>query len=89
MPNIAFTEEEIKLLAKELTKIILPEIKKAITDDEILTFEQTCEFLKCNRSWLYERVRLKEIPHIKTGRYLKFSKKELLKWLEKHSTGMK
>lgn len=89
MPNIAFTEEEIRQLAKELAKIILPEIKKAVNDDEILTFEQACQFLKCNKSWLYGKVRLKEIPHTKTGRYLKFSKKELIKWLERHSTETK
>lgn len=87
MPNIAFTEEEIRQLANEISKLILPEIKKAIVQDEILTFKEACKFLKCNKGWLYQKVRFNEIPHIKTGKYLKFSKRDLVKWLEKNSTG--
>lgn len=85
MANINFSDEEIETLAKRVAQYILPFLKELLKqDDEVLDFKQACEFLKCNKSWLYAKVRFREIPYIKVGKYLKFSKKELIKWLKKN-----
>ncbi|GAB5047512.1 helix-turn-helix domain-containing protein [Thermodesulfovibrio sp. TK110] len=84
MPELTFKEEEIKALAKEIVKELIPLLKSQSKDDEILDFNQACEFLKCKKTWLYSKVSNNEIPYIKTGKYLKFRKSELSKWLEKN-----
>lgn len=82
MPQLTFTEEEIKQLARELAKHILPELKKMLSDgNELLTVEETCRYLKCQRTWLYDKVRQKKIPYIKAGKYLRFRKTDLDRWL--------
>lgn len=43
-----------------------------------LTIEEAAELLRVKVSWLYERTRTNEIPHIKLGKYLRFDREELL-----------
>ncbi len=60
------------------------------TDDELLTVEEVAQFLKVPRSWVYERCRPRtshSLPHIKLGKYLRFSKSDLLHYLEKLRQG--
>lgn len=82
--KIELSEQEIDALANKLVTRILPLLKEQLnTQDEILSLEEACNFLKCKKSWLYKAVQQRKIPAIKTGKYLKFSKKELEKWLRK------
>lgn len=82
MPNLTFTEEEIKQLAKEVAKHILPELKELLNSkEELLSVEEACKYLKCQRTWLYDKVRQKKIPYIKAGKYLRFRKADLDRWL--------
>ncbi|GAB6898552.1 helix-turn-helix domain-containing protein [Kineosporia succinea] len=39
-------------------------------DDQYLSTEQLCEWLNCERDWVYDRKHL--IPHAKMGRLLRF-----------------
>jgi excisionase family DNA binding protein len=52
------------------------------TPDEVLTTEGAAELLKVHKSWIYERTRRGTIPHRKIGKYLRFSRKELLEWFD-------
>ena len=40
------------------------------------------EYLHVSHQWVYERVHLKEIPHIKMGKFPRFRKSEIDRWLE-------
>jgi len=51
-----------------------------MTPDEVLTTEEAANLLKVHKSWIYERTRLGKIPHNKLGKYLRFSRKELIEW---------
>jgi excisionase family DNA binding protein len=53
--------------------------------DELMTVSEIAAFLKVPVSWVYERTRrrgLERIPHVKLGKYLRFSMPEIKKWLE-------
>jgi len=45
-----------------------------------LTIEEAAALLRVKVSWLYERTRTNEVPHIKLGKYLRFDQEEILAW---------
>jgi excisionase family DNA binding protein len=49
--------------------------------DELLTLDEVAAILKLPKSWIYERTRRKLIPHVKLGKYLRFSRAALSKWV--------
>ena len=54
--------------------------------DELLTVKEVARLLKVPSSWVYERCRPgmpEPLPHIKLGKYLRFSRAEVLSYLEK------
>lgn len=46
----------------------------------LLTIKESAELLRVKVSWLYERTRTNEVPHLKLGKYLRFDQDELLEW---------
>ena len=54
--------------------------------DRILNIVEVAKLLRVPVSWVYERARRRSfdrIPHFKLGKYLRFSEKEVLDWLER------
>jgi excisionase family DNA binding protein len=54
--------------------------------DRILNIVEVAKLLRVPVSWVYERARRRSfdrIPHFKLGKYLRFSEKEILNWLER------
>jgi excisionase family DNA binding protein len=50
--------------------------------DDLLTLDEVAALLRVPRSWIYERIRRKLIPHVKLGKYLRFPRRALLRWVE-------
>lgn len=56
-------------------------------DGELLTVSEVAKLLKVPLSWVYERCRegaSNRLPHLKLGKYLRFSKTELFEYMENH-----
>jgi len=51
-------------------------------DDTIFDVEGLARYLSVETSWVYKQVSLREIPHFKTGKYTKFRKKDIARWIE-------
>jgi excisionase family DNA binding protein len=54
--------------------------------DELMTVDEIAALLKVPVSWVYERTRrrgVERIPHVKLGKYLRFSLPEVKTWLER------
>ena len=54
--------------------------------DRILNIVEVAKLLRVPVSWVYERARRRSfdrIPHFKLGKYLRFSEKEIVDWLER------
>lgn len=51
-----------------------------------LNIVEVAKLLRVPVSWVYERARRRsfdQIPHFKLGKYLRFSEKEIVDWLER------
>ena len=46
----------------------------------LLTIDEAALRLRVKVSWLYERTRTNEVPHLKLGKYLRFDEDELQAW---------
>lgn len=56
-----------------------------VVSQDYLTITELAAKLKVPNSWIYARTRLKgpgTIPHLKIGKYLRFSLEEVLAWLK-------
>ena len=51
-------------------------------DDELMDVQGLADYLKVKTSWIYEKVHTKQIPFQKAGRFPRFRKKNIDKWLE-------
>ncbi len=54
--------------------------------NELMTVSEIAAILKVPVSWVYERTRrrgIEQLPHVRLGKYLRFSLPEIRTWLEK------
>jgi excisionase family DNA binding protein len=49
--------------------------------DELLTLEELRNWLKVPKVWVYRQTRENNIPFIKLGKYLRFEKSKIEKWI--------
>ena len=52
--------------------------------EEYLSFDQAVVYLKTTKRSLADRVRAREIPYIKDGKFIKFRRKDLDAYMESH-----
>ncbi len=50
--------------------------------DELMDVKGLAEYLKVKESWVYEKVHTRQIPFQKAGRFSRFRKMHIDKWLE-------
>jgi excisionase family DNA binding protein len=82
--KIALDQEDIEAIAQRVVEILKPYVAqngKVEAVDTILDVPGLAGYLKVSTKWIYERTHLKEIPYIKVGGQLRFSRKDIDKWL--------
>ena len=47
---------------------------------EILTVSELASLLQVPVSWIYERTRTGQIPHLRLGKYVRFERDTVLEW---------
>ena len=54
-----------------------------------LTIQEAAKLLRVKVSWLYERTRTNNIPHVKLGKYLRFDPRDLQAYVDanRYNTG--
>jgi excisionase family DNA binding protein len=77
-------DELVSIITREVTNTLMPILTKRIIVDEniFFTVDTLAKYLQVSKQWVYERVHLKEIPHIKMGKFPRFRKSEIDKWLD-------
>ena len=58
-----------------------PQEKKGL---DLLSIPELCQELGMGKSWVYRRLRGREIPSVKLGRTIKVKREDLEEFLEKH-----
>jgi excisionase family DNA binding protein len=69
----------------ELLKPLLAGTARREEKDIIFTVVQLAEYLNVTDAWVYDRIRDNEIPHSRLGKYLRFKKRDIDKWIEMQS----
>lgn len=47
----------------------------------LLTADEVAEMLRVDKSWVYAATRANRIPHLRLGRYVRFSESALEAWI--------
>ena len=47
----------------------------------LITVAEIADFLQVPESWIYARTASHGIPHVRVGRYVRFSKGQVMAWL--------
>ncbi len=77
--------EDIQAIAAAVMEMLSPILSangKQAQKDTILTPETLAEYLQVDTSWVYKQVSLKTIPYFKSGKYTRFRKTAVDKWIE-------
>jgi excisionase family DNA binding protein len=57
--------------------------RSQLAEDELLTVQDVCAWLKVTRAWVYDEVEAGRLPHLRLGRrLLRFRRRELDRYLE-------
>lgn len=79
-------EIDIEQLALEISQKVVETIKpllnKSAYENPIFDVESLSAYLGVKKAWIYGKVHHKEIPHYKVGKFPRFKKKEIDKWLD-------
>ena len=75
---------DIELIAQQLAdklKHLLCKSSKQ-TEDTVFDVKGLAQYLKVDKSWVYNQVHLKTIPYFKCGKYTRFKKSVIDRWIE-------
>lgn len=67
---------------QSLEKALSKQKPETATENDIISFKEGCDFVCIAYPTGYAKVSKREIPHIKKGKFIYFSKKELTEWLQ-------
>lgn len=79
--NIKILERILCMLERIETLVENLESEK-LSEDNLLTVDQTSKLVKLSVSTIYSKVSRKEIPAFKIGKRLYFSKDEIIAWIK-------
>jgi len=77
------TTEVASKIAEEVVKALSPLLKKSREEDNhLFSVDTLAEYLGISKQCVRDRVKHKQIPHLKVGKLLKFRKREIDRWLD-------
>ena len=76
--------DDIKRIAEKVVERLEPLLKQNPKNNEnqLMDVKGLAEYLKVKESWVYEKIHTKKIPFQKAGRFPRFRKKNIDKWLD-------
>jgi excisionase family DNA binding protein len=81
--ELTLPDDMVKAIAQEVIVALKPLlVARKGEEDAILTPNQLADLLGVTRGWVYEQAALKAIPYHKIGKYLRFRKSAIGKWLD-------
>ena len=76
--------QDIQMIATTVVALLKPLLKShsKVEDDRIFDAQGLVEYLKVDKSWIDRQIQLKNIPYFKCGKYNRFKKSAIDKWIE-------
>ncbi len=81
-------QDDLNLIAQNVAETLKPLLrgsKQTKSNDIVLNVKELAGYLKVNESWVYNQVHLKTVPYFKCGKYTRFKKLQIDKWIEKET----
>lgn len=75
-------EELVREITQEVIRALKPLLSGKSEDDTVFDVEGLAKYLQVDESWVYKQVSLKTIPYFKTGKYTRFKKAAVEKWID-------
>ena len=77
-------QNDIELIAQQLADKLKPLLCNSSkqTNDTVFDVKQLAAYLKVDKSWIYNQVHLHQIPYFKCGKYTRFKKSVIDRWIE-------
>jgi excisionase family DNA binding protein len=80
---IELDDRDIERVANKVLEVLQVQLLKR---PSLLSPEELATHLNVPKTWLYDRTRDNTIPHVKVGKYVRFSLPEVLEWVKTHDT---
>jgi len=81
--DLCDTSELEERIAKEVVKAIKPFLADAGQDKNLIfSVEALAGYLGVSNQWVYDRIKSREIPYIKVGKFCRFKKRDIDVWLD-------
>ena len=80
--------QDIEAIAQRVSDMLRPTLARIERGDStngsdaIFDVKGLAEYLHVTPSWVYKQVSLRAIPYFKVGKYPRFKRKEIDKWIE-------
>lgn len=85
--KIELEQKDMQAIAQEVAEMIKPLLAgcngKGKDDDVVFDVSGLAEYLKVDKSWVYKQVSLKTIPFFKAGKFTRFRRPDIDKWVDK------
>jgi len=86
-----FEPDDIDLIAQKVIEKLKPLLsnigKREGGEDMIFTVESLAQYLQVDKTWAYKAVSFKTLPYFKSGKYTRFRKHDIDKWLDSQTRG--
>lgn len=84
--RIDLDQSDLQAIAQEVAKVLKPLIKSngktKDKDDALLTVGGLAEYLGVSKRWVQERIYSREIPYSKIGKFYRFRKSKIDRWVD-------
>jgi excisionase family DNA binding protein len=81
--ELTIPDDMVKAIAQEVIAALKPVLThQKGEEDAILTPDQLADLLGVSKSWVYEQAALKAIPYHKFGKYLRFRRSAIDRWID-------
>lgn len=83
--KIELEDKDVEAVAQRVLELLRPHVGnngKRRADDTIFDVQGLADYLKVDASWVYKQVSLKKIPYFKNGRYTRFKRSAIDKWID-------
>ena len=74
--------EAIALRIADILKHMFSKNERFVAEDKIFNKKELANYLGVKESWVDKKVSFKEIPYFKAGKYPKFKKSQIDKWID-------
>jgi excisionase family DNA binding protein len=86
--KIELESHDIESIAQRVSEVLRPMLSNQEKNGDkeiIIDVNGLAEYLQVDISWVYKQVSLRGIPFFKTGKYSRFRKMDIDKWIESQS----